>query len=56
VRYPADRTRHFRYLRDNLLLIRTHAWLLLRGIFLWPNILLRRLSGARPFDAAKYRA
>jgi len=56
VRYPADRTRHFRYLRDNLLLIRTHAWLLLRGLFLWPNIILRRLSGARPFDAAKYRA
>jgi glycosyltransferase involved in cell wall biosynthesis len=55
VRYPADRARHFRYLRDNLLLIRTHAWLLVRGVFLWPKLLLRRVGGVRPFDAAKYR-
>ena len=55
VRYPPDRTRHFRYMRDNLLLVRTHAWLLLRALFVWPKMLYRRLTGARPFDAAKYR-
>jgi len=55
VRYPADRVRHFRYVRDNLLLGRVHAWLLVRGIGLWPKILFQRLTGARPFDAAKYR-
>ena len=55
VRYPKDRTRHFRYLRDNLLLIRTHLWLLLRGVFLWPKLLWRMLTNAPPFDAARYR-
>jgi len=52
VRYPADRARHFRYLRDNLLLIRVHCWLLLRAISVWPGLLLRRLNGTRP-DTAK---
>ena len=52
VRYPADRARHFRYLRDNLLLIRVHCWLLLRAISVWPGLLLRRLTGTRP-DTAK---
>jgi glycosyltransferase involved in cell wall biosynthesis len=56
VRYPRkDRIRHFRYLRDNLLLIRVHLWLLLRGLFVWPRLLLRRLTGAPPYDAAKQR-
>ncbi|MEY3479804.1 MAG: hypothetical protein RIQ71_579 [Verrucomicrobiota bacterium] len=56
VRYPQkDRIRHFRYLRDNLLLIRVHGWLLLRGILIWPQLLLRRLGGAPAFDASLYR-
>jgi len=56
VSYPAkDRIRHFRYLRDNLLLIRVHLWLLLRGIFLWPKLLWHRARGAAPFDATLYR-
>ena len=55
VRYPSDRTRHFRYLRDNLLLIRVHAGLLVRAVFLWPKIVFQRLTGSRPFDAAKFR-
>ena len=55
VQYPPGRIRHFRYVRDNLLLVRTHVWLLLRAVFVWPKILYRRLTGAPPFDAAKYR-
>jgi len=55
VRYAPERPRHFRYLRDNLLLWRVHCWLLLRGLFVWPWVLYRRLSKAPPFDAAKYR-
>lgn len=55
VSYSADRTRHFRYLRDNLLLVRVHAWLLLRAVFVWPKLLLRRLSGTPPFDATRHR-
>lgn len=56
VRYPREeRVRHFGYLRDNLLLARVHAWLLLRGIFLWPAFVLRRFTGARPFEAARHR-
>ncbi len=55
VSYAPNRTRHFRYVRDNLLLIRVHAWLLLRAVFTWPKLLLRRLSSTPPFDAAKYR-
>ncbi len=54
VRYPADRPRHFHYLRDNLLLVRVHAWLLLQGMFLWPKLVWRKLSHTPPFDAAKY--
>lgn len=55
VRYPAGRVRHFRYLRDNLLLAAVHAWLLLRGIFIWPRLLLRRFNGAPPYDATLAR-
>ena len=55
VRYPTDRTRHFRYVRDNLRLILVHAWLLLHAPVVWPKILYRRLTGTRPFDAAKHR-
>lgn len=56
VRYPrADRIRHFRYVRDNLLLIRVHLWLLLRGLFHWPRLLLRRLTSTPPHDATKQR-
>jgi hypothetical protein len=45
VRYPCkERIRHFRYLRDNLLLIRVHLGLMLRAIFLWPRQLLRRFT------------
>jgi len=56
VRYPKkDRVRHFRYLRDNVLLARVHLWLLLRGISLWPKLLWRRFAGAAPFDAPRYR-
>jgi glycosyltransferase involved in cell wall biosynthesis len=55
VHYPAGRTRHFRYLRDNLLLLRVHFWLLLRGIFVWPQLIWRSLGKSPPFDAAKYR-
>ena len=55
VHYPADRARHFRYLRDNLLLLRVHAWLLLRSVFVWPKLVWRKLTGTPPFDAAKYR-
>ena len=55
VHYPSGRARHFRYLRDNLLLFRVHLWLLLRSIFVWPKLVWRKLSGAPPFDAAKYR-
>lgn len=56
VRYPAkNRVRHFRYLRDNFLLIRVHVRLLLMGVVVWPQLLLRRLSGAGAFDAAKQR-
>lgn len=46
VRYPKkDRIRHFRYLRDNLLLIRMHAWLMLRGTFRLMPFLYRQISG-----------
>jgi len=55
VRYPPDRTRHFRYVGDNIRLIFVHACLLLRAFFVWPKIAYRRLTGARPFDAARYR-
>ena len=55
VRYPTDRTRHFRYVRDNLRLILVHAWLLLHTPVIWPKMLYRRLTGTRPFDAAKHR-
>lgn len=56
VRYPVkERVRHFRYLRDNLLLIRVHLSLMLRAILLWPRLLLRRFAGAAPFDATLYR-
>jgi glycosyltransferase involved in cell wall biosynthesis len=55
VHYPKDRVRHFGYLRDNLLLLRVHFWLLLRGIFVWPWLLFRRASKTPPFDAALYR-
>lgn len=55
VHYPKNRTRHFRYLRDNLLLLRVHFWLLLRGIFVWPKLVWRTLTKSPPFDAAKYR-
>lgn len=55
VHYPPGRTRHFRYVRDNLLLTCTHAWLLLRALFVWPKIAYRRLAGFPPFDAARYR-
>lgn len=57
VRYPEkeDRIRHFRYLRDNLLLIRVHLWLLLRGATKWPKLLWRRFTRAAAFDAALYR-
>ncbi|MGA1122954.1 MAG: glycosyltransferase family 2 protein [Chthoniobacterales bacterium] len=55
VRYPKNRVRHFRYLRDNLLLCRVHCWLLLRSVFIWPKLLWRKLTKAPPFDAAKYR-
>ena len=45
VRYPREnRVRHFRYVRDNLLLLRVHSWLLLRGFFIWPQLLFRRLT------------
>ena len=55
VRYPTDRTRHFHYVRDNLRLVGVHAWLLLHAPLVWPKIFYRRLTGTRPFDAAKYR-
>lgn len=55
VHYPAGRPRHFRYLRDNLLLMRVHLWLLLRSVFVWPKLLWRKLTGTPPFDAALYR-
>jgi hypothetical protein len=55
VRYSSGRTRHFRYLRDNLLLLRVHLGLLLRSIFVWPKLAWRKLTNTRPFDAAKYR-
>jgi len=55
VHYPAGRPRHFRYLRDNFLLLRVHAWLLLRALVAWPTIVYRKLAGFPPFDAAKYR-
>jgi glycosyltransferase involved in cell wall biosynthesis len=55
VHYPSGRTRHFRYLRDNLLLLRVHAWLLLRSVFVWPKLLWRKLTKTPAFDAAKYR-
>ena len=55
VHYPPGRTRHFRYMRDNLLLVVVHAWLLLHAPVIWPKILYRRLTRARPFDAAKFR-
>ena len=55
VHYPAGRARHFRYLRDNLLLLRVHFWLLLRSVFIWPKLLWRKLTKTPPFDAAKYR-
>ena len=56
VRYPSkERIRHFRYLRDNLLLIRVHLGLMLRAIFLWPRLLLRQFTGTAPFDATLYR-
>jgi glycosyltransferase involved in cell wall biosynthesis len=54
--YPKkDRVRHFRYLRDNILLARVHLWLLLRAICLWPKLFWRRLVGAAPFDAPRCR-
>jgi hypothetical protein len=37
IRYPPRAVSHFRYWRDNLLLLRVHAWLLLRGIFSGPG-------------------
>ena len=52
---PKPRIRHFRYLRDNLLLFRVHLWLLLRAPFVWPRLLFRRLTGAPPYDATKQR-
>jgi hypothetical protein len=55
VHYPSGRARHFRYLRDNLLLVRVHFWLLLRSVFIWPKLLWRKLTKTPPFDAAKYR-
>ena len=55
VHYPENRVRHFRYLRDNLLLLRVHFWLLLRGIFVWPKLVWRTLTKTPPFDAATYR-
>jgi hypothetical protein len=55
VHYPAGRARRFRYLRDNLLLLRVHFWLLLRSVFIWPKLLWRKLTKTPPFDAAKYR-
>ena len=56
VSYPKkDRVRHFRYLRDNILLARVHLCLLLKGISLWPKLLWRRFAGAAPFDAPRYR-
>ena len=55
VHYPQDRVRHFRYLRDNLLLIRVHLWLLIRTLFVWPKLAWRKLTKTPPFDAAKYR-
>ncbi len=54
IRYPPRAVSHFRYWRDNLLLLRVHAWLL-RGIFIWPRLFLRRLAGAPPFDAVLHR-
>jgi glycosyltransferase involved in cell wall biosynthesis len=54
--YPGkDRVRHFRYLRDNLLLIRVHLGLLVRAVLLWPKLLWRRSAGTAPFDATLYR-
>jgi glycosyltransferase involved in cell wall biosynthesis len=55
VHYPSNRPRHFRYLRDNLLLLRVHFWLLLGAIFVWPKLLWRKLAQTPPFEAAKYR-
>ena len=55
VRYPSGRTRHFRYLHDNLLLLRVHCWLLLRSFFVWPKLIWRTMTQTPPFDAAKYR-
>ena len=55
VHYPSGRVRHFRYLRDNLLLFRVHLWLLLRSVFVWPKLIWRKLTKTPPFDAAKYR-
>ena len=54
--YPKkDRVRHFRYLRDNILLARVHLWLLLRAICLWPKLFWRRVVGAAPFDEPRCR-
>jgi len=50
-----NRLRHFRYLRDNLLLIRVHAWLLLRCSAVWPRLLWHRYTDAGSFDAALHR-
>ena len=55
VHYPPTRVSHFRYLRDNLLLIRVHLRLLVRAIFIWPKLAWRRFTETAPFDAAKYR-
>lgn len=56
VRYPKkNRVRHFRYLRDNILLFRVHLQLLLQAPFRWPRIVLRRLRRTPPFDATKHR-
>lgn len=49
------RVRHFRYLRDNLLLLRVHACLLLRSVLHWPGIVLRRFMGSDPFNATLQR-
>lgn len=55
VHYPSSRVRHFRYLRDNLLLIRVHAWLLASALAVWPKLVWRKLMKTPPFNAAKYR-
>lgn len=56
VRYPKkDRVRHFRYVRDNLLLLRVHAKLMMRSVCLWPQFIYRSVAKPPAFDATRHR-